>query len=107
MKEEVKGLKEELSGFSHFENVQVTSEMKSIEIEEQLEKLENENKLLNKTIENGERDRRELEDRIEEILKEKQDLSNKLDNCIQVSNMKQILDSYMFNQILTGKYRID
>ncbi|KAJ8927201.1 hypothetical protein NQ314_020479 [Rhamnusium bicolor] len=89
LKAEINGLQDQISGFSHLENVQVTSEIKSIQIEEQMEEIESENLKLKNKIEQILNEKEELVERIEELKKEKQEISSKLDSYIQ-ENMELI-----------------
>nr|XP_023025146.1 protein lava lamp-like isoform X2 [Leptinotarsa decemlineata] len=83
LKEEMKSLNEKMADFSHLKNVQVTTEIQSIQIEEQLDKLESENKELQRVIEELMNEKHGLMEKIEDVTKEKQELNAKLDNYIQ------------------------
>lgn len=96
LNEEIKSLKEKVSSFTHLQNVQVTSEISSIQIEEQLDALENENQQLKETIEIIASEKKGLEQKIEELSKEKQDLNTKLEYYIQVSKEKIVWDGDIF-----------
>ncbi|CAH1174226.1 unnamed protein product [Phaedon cochleariae] len=86
LREEINNLNEKVA---NSQKVQVTSEMNSIQIEEEIDRIETENKKLQEIVEDLTNDKHNLELRIEELVKEKQELNTKLDNYIQ-ENMELI-----------------
>nr|CAI5836718.1 unnamed protein product [Callosobruchus analis] len=89
LENDILSLKEQLASLTHLKSSQVTSEMKSIQIEEQLDILESENAKLKESIEALNTEKGELNQRIEELLREKQDMNSKLESYIQ-ENMELI-----------------
>ncbi|XP_057654580.1 protein lava lamp-like isoform X1 [Diorhabda carinulata] len=89
LKSNITDLTEQNERLSQLQNDQVTFEMKSIQIEEQLEQSRKENNKLREEIEKLNKEKDELFEKIEEFKKEKLDLSTKLDNYIQ-ENMELI-----------------
>nr|CAH7737865.1 unnamed protein product [Callosobruchus chinensis] len=83
LENDILSLKEQLASLTHLKSSQVTSEMKSIQIEEQLDILESENVKLEENIQVLNKEKEELNQRIEELVKEKQDINSKLDSYIQ------------------------
>lgn len=89
LKSDITNLMEQNDSLSRMQNEQVTSEMKSIQIEEQLEQSQKENHKLKQEIKELCKEKNELLEKIEEFNKEKLDLAAKLDNYIQ-ENMELI-----------------
>lgn len=87
LKEEITNQNAQITNLSNLENAQVTSEMKSIQIEEQLDQLETENSKLKEEISSLQTENKELFVKIDEVSKEKQELNTKLENYIQVSQV--------------------
>lgn len=83
LKSEITDLNDKISGFSQLKNEQVTSEIQSIQIEEQLEILQTTNKELQSEIDSLRKQKEELIEKIEEFTKEKVELVSKLDNYVQ------------------------
>ncbi|VEN47539.1 unnamed protein product [Callosobruchus maculatus] len=83
LENDILSLKEQLTSLTHLKSSQVTSEMKSVQIEEQLDLLESENVKLKENIEILNREKEELNQRIEELVSEKQDINSKLESYIQ------------------------
>uniref|UniRef100_A0A6P7F5F7 Protein lava lamp-like n=1 Tax=Diabrotica virgifera virgifera TaxID=50390 RepID=A0A6P7F5F7_DIAVI len=90
LKTEITNLAEKNSSLTDIQNEQVTSEIQSIQIEEQFEALQSENSKLKEEIDNINKQKNELLERIEEFNKEKVDLTSKLESYIQ-ENM-ELLD---------------
>ncbi|CAH1954419.1 unnamed protein product [Acanthoscelides obtectus] len=89
LENDILSLREQAANFTHLKSSHVTSEMKSIQIEEQLDAFESENLKLKEDIEVLYREKIELNQRIEEMIREKQDINNKLESYIQ-ENMELI-----------------
>ncbi|CAG9856954.1 unnamed protein product [Phyllotreta striolata] len=89
MKNEIATLNEKISGFTQLETDQVSSEMRSIQIEEQLELLQTANKDLQSEIDSLRKEKDELCAKIDDFAKEKAELAAKLDNYVQ-ENMELI-----------------
>ncbi|XP_072380192.1 uncharacterized protein [Diabrotica undecimpunctata] len=89
LKTEITNLAEKNSSLTDIQNEQVTSEIQSIQIEEQFEALQRENSNLKEEIDNINKQNNELLERIEEFNKEKVDLTSKLESYIQ-ENMELI-----------------
>jgi chromosome segregation ATPase len=88
-KTEIDVLSDKLNSLSHLENAQVTTEMASIQFEEQMDSLENEKKKLIIENENTAKEKEELLETVEQLKKEKQEIATKLDHYIQ-ENMELI-----------------
>ncbi|RZC33876.1 leucine-rich repeat-containing protein, partial [Asbolus verrucosus] len=88
-KNDIEILTEKMNSLSHLENAQVTSEMASIQFEEQMDSLEKQKKELMMENENTIKEKEELLETIDVLKKEKQEMATKLEHYIQ-ENMELI-----------------
>uniref|UniRef100_A0A1E1WC66 Protein lava lamp-like n=2 Tax=Pectinophora gossypiella TaxID=13191 RepID=A0A1E1WC66_PECGO len=76
-------MEDKLADMSHLQSEQVSSEMKSVQLEEQIDQLSASTKELELVIENLKLDKEQLEGTIKSLEEEKQELLHKLENYIQ------------------------
>ncbi|KOB76705.1 putative viral A-type inclusion protein [Operophtera brumata] len=76
-------LEDKLADISHFQSEQVTTEIKSVQLEEQIDELTASKNELELIIENLKLDKEQLSGTIKELDIEKHELNNKLENYIQ------------------------
>lgn len=76
-------MEDKLADMSHFQSEQVTTEIKSVQLEEQIDELTASKNELELIIENLKLDKEQLSGTIKELYSEKDELNHKLENYIQ------------------------